>query len=157
MKKYVAYPKYEYVKYSDAEKSRNSDNSHCSGTKRLFTWLLIFRHEERERQFLLCWLFLHRPQPTPSWIARPRVKISTHFWTARPRVKISTHFWTARPRVKISTHFWTAWPRVKISTNWPNKRAAHHVDHSFTGLAQHQITTKKSPKFPAHHFRAWRH
>ena len=34
-----------------------------SGTKRLLTFflLLVFRLEERETQFLLCWLFLHRP------------------------------------------------------------------------------------------------
>ena len=34
-----------------------------SGTKRLllFFRLLVFWHEERETQFLLCWLFLHRP------------------------------------------------------------------------------------------------
>ena len=51
----------------------------CSGTKRLLTsWLLVFRHEERETQFLLCWLFLHRPQSTPQ-LARPG--------PARPRVK----------------------------------------------------------------------
>ena len=29
--------KYEYVKYSDVGKSRNTDDSRCSGTKRLFT------------------------------------------------------------------------------------------------------------------------
>ena len=37
----------------------------CSDMKRLLTffWLLVFQHEERERdtQFLLCWLFLHHP------------------------------------------------------------------------------------------------
>ena len=64
--KFVTYPKYEYVKYSYGEKSRNTDNSHCSGTKRWFTsWLLVFRQKGRETQFLLCWLFLHRPSVNP--------------------------------------------------------------------------------------------
>ena len=87
---------------------REIQNTHHSPFFRYETFInflsLVFRHEERETQFLLCWLFLHHPHPTPSWTAQPRVKISTHFWTARPRVKISTHFWTARPRVKISTN-----------------------------------------------------
>ena len=86
----------------------------------------------------------------------------------------STPSWTARPRVKISTHFWTAQPRVKILTNWPNKRAAHPKAPNWTGLAQSQISTdfwtarprvkistncffQKSPKISAPPFRAWRH
>ena len=124
-------------KYTDAGGNPwNTDDSRCSSTKRLFTsWLLDFRHEERETQFLLCRLFLHRPKPTPSWTDRPRVKISTHFWTARPRVKISTN-WPNKRAAHPVPHFWTAWPRVKISTNW---------------------FFQKSPKFPAHRFRTWCH
>ena len=54
------------------------------------------------------------------------------------------------------------WPaQSPISTNWPNKRAMHPVVPSLTALAQVQISTncffQKSPKFPAHHFWAWRH
>ena len=32
-------------------------------------------------------------------------------------------------------------PRVRISTHWPNKRAAHPVDHNSIGLAQVRIST----------------
>ena len=54
------------------------------------------------------------------------------------------------------------WPaQSPTSTNWPNKRAAHPVALSWTALAQVQISTnyffQKSPKFPAHRIRAWRH
>ena len=85
-----------------------------------FFWLLVFRHEERDTQFLLCWLFLHRPS------------VNSSAELAGP-----------------------------ISTNWPNKRAVHPVAPSWTVLAQVQISTncffQKSPNFPAHCFRAWRH
>ena len=69
--------------------------------------------------------------------------------------------------------------RVRISTYWPNKRTVHPVDHNSTGLtqvristslvqlqistclAQRQISTScfffKSPRIPAHRFRAWPH
>ena len=37
-------------------------------------------------------------------------------------------------------------PRVKISTNWHNKRAAHPVDHNWTGLVQAQKSTSLAQK-----------
>ena len=56
----------QIYKYTNIGKYETLTTLRCSGTKRLLTsWLLIFRHEERETQFLLCWLFLHRPQSTP--------------------------------------------------------------------------------------------
>ena len=74
-----------------------------SGTKCLLTsWLLLFRHEERETQFLLCWLFLHRSLVNPQLNCPAQSPISTH---------------------------------------WPNKRAAHPVDPSWTALTQVQIST----------------
>ena len=50
----------------------------CSGTKLLLpSWLLGFQHEERETQFLLCWLFHLIPQRVvhlidPNGLASPR-------------------------------------------------------------------------------------
>ena len=38
-----------------------------------FFWLLVFRHEVRETQFLLCWLTSFFSQ-LPSWTSRPRVQ-----------------------------------------------------------------------------------
>ena len=89
-----------------------------SGTKRLLTsW--VFRHEERETQFVLCQLFLHRPQPTPSWTAQPRVKIST-LWpnkrAAHPVVPIRTGLAQSQISTnvffeitKFSAHRFRAW------------------------------------------------
>ena len=63
---------YGYTKYTNIRKTflcigipRNTDDSLCSGTKLLLpSWLLGFRHEERETQFLLCWLFVQRQLST---------------------------------------------------------------------------------------------
>ena len=64
------------VPYTDAAEIRNTDDSRCSGTKRLFTsWLLVFRHEERERHnfyYADCPYIAH--SHLPNWTSLPRVK-----------------------------------------------------------------------------------
>ena len=106
---------------------------HCSGTKRLFTsWLLVFRHEARETHFLLCWLFLHRPQPTPSLTARPRIKISTHWPNKRAAHPVAPS-WTALAQSQISTNVFfeiTKFPSHRFRT-W---RHSHSGFISYLGV-----------------------
>ena len=102
-----------------------------SGTKRLLTffWLLVFRHEERETQFLLCWLFLHRSSVnSPAELAGPKSNLNSLTQQAHP-VDPS---WTGLAQIQISTDL----AQSRISTN---------------------CFFQKSPKFPAHHFRGWCH
>ena len=61
--------------------TRNTDDSFGSGTKLLLpSWLLSFQHEERETQFLLCWLFHLTQQcagiPKSTGLASPSPKIN---------------------------------------------------------------------------------
>ena len=45
---------------------QNTDDSPLFRNKMVIYFLtLVFRHKERETQFLLCWLFLHCPQSSP--------------------------------------------------------------------------------------------
>ena len=102
---------------------------------------LVFRHEERESQFLLCWPFLHRPQPTPSWTRPAYSQISTNWPNER----------TAHPVAPS----WTGLAQSQISTNWPNKRASHRP--SWTARPRIKISTEvffEITKFPVHLFRA---
>ena len=129
------------------ENTRNTDDSSCSGTKRLFTsWLLFFRHEERERHnfyYADC-----------SYIAHSHLSS----WNARSSDKSQL-----RPN-KCFTHpiapSWTGLAQSQISTNSPNKRAAYPVAPNWPGLAQSQILTNvffEITKFLAHRFRTWCH
>ena len=73
-----------------------------SGTKLLLSsWLLGFRHEEREIQFLLCWLF-HLTQQRAAHHIDPN-------WTGLVQLQISTRL----AQLRISTSL----PQVQISTN----------------------------------------
>ena len=80
---------------------RNTDDSRCSGTKRLLTSsLLIFRHKERETQFLLCWLY-YLTQQTRCASRSPQAEL------ARPRVGSQLTSFLKSP--KISAHRIQAW------------------------------------------------
>ena len=59
---------------------RNTDDSPLFRYGTFINFLtLVFRHEERETQFLLYWLFLHRPQsPLTSWTVPAQSEISTN-------------------------------------------------------------------------------
>ena len=97
-----------------------------------FFWFLVFRHEERETQFLLCWLSLHCSSVnSPAELTSLESKVSTHWPNKRAAHPVDRN--------------WTGLAQVRISTS----------------LAQRQKSTKcffqKSPKFPAPRFRAWRH
>ena len=130
---------------------------HFSCTERLLTsWLLIFRHEERETKFLLCWLFLHRPSVNSQLDCPAQCQISTNWPNKRAAHPVAPS-WTGLDQSQISTHFWTARPRVKISTNWPNKRAAHPVVLGWTGLAQSQISTNVFFEITKYSLPVWRH
>ena len=65
---------YGYVKTSTCIGiPRNTDDSLGSGTKLLLpSWLLGFQHEERETQFLLCWLFPPN-QPPAAYLVNPNL------------------------------------------------------------------------------------
>ena len=92
----------------------NTNDSLCSGTKRLLTfWVLGFlTWGERDTQFLLCWLFLHLTQQCAAHPVVPN--------------------WTGLAQAQKSTRLF----QRQISTN---------------------CFFQKSPKFSAHHFRAWHH
>ena len=125
----------ENEKYTSVGKYGNTDDSRCSGTKRLLSnWLLVFRHEERETQFLLCWLFLHRPQstaPPPSETGPVESQISTNVFFEI--TKFSAHrFWAWRHShpstfpiwVFLLWHLWLSYPlRTSVDcTHWePNR------------------------------------
>ena len=59
---------------------RSIDDSRYSGTKRLFTsWLLVFRHEERERENFYsadCFYIAH--SQLPSWTGPAQRQVSTN-------------------------------------------------------------------------------
>ena len=66
----------QLYKYTDAGKCETLTDLHYSGTKRLFTsWLLVFRHEERETMMTV------PTSPTvnsPSWSGPAQSQISTN-------------------------------------------------------------------------------
>ena len=79
---------------------------HSTGTKRLLTsWLLVFRHEERETHNFYnadcSYIIL---QSNPSWTARPRVKILTH-WPNKCAAHPVSSSWTGLALSQISTPF----------------------------------------------------
>ena len=78
------------VTFTDAGQYETLTTLYCSGTKRLFTsWVLVFRHGEWETQFLLCWLFLHRPSINPQldWPGPAQSQISTNaFFQKSPKI-----------------------------------------------------------------------
>ena len=76
-----------------------------SGTKRLFTfWLLVFRHEERERDnFYYADCFYIVLQSTPQLNSRPWVRISTH-WPNKHAAHPVDLSWTGLAQVRISTN-----------------------------------------------------
>ena len=60
------------VTYTYACGIRNTDDYSLFRYETFITLLaLVFRHEERDTQFLLCWLFLHRPQSPPTQLDWP--------------------------------------------------------------------------------------
>ena len=88
---------------------------------------LVFRHEERETQFLLCWLFLHRPQstPQPDWPA-PESNLNSLFFKI---TKFSAHRFRAWRHSHPSPiflsgfflwHLWLSYPLRAIvnCTQW---------------------------------------
>ena len=107
--------------FIEIRKTRNTDDSLGSGTKLLLpSWLLGIRHEERDTQFLLCWL-IHL---TRQRAAHPL----DHNWTGLTQVQKSIRF----VPVQISTRF----VQLQIST---------------------PCFYSKSLRIPAHRFRALRH
>ena len=87
---------------------------------------------ESDTHFLLCWLFLHRPQPTPSWTRPAQSQISIS-WTGLNQSQIST-YWPNKHAAHPVASSWTARPRVKNSTNvfFPNNQilpSGHDVIH----------------------------
>ena len=52
----------------------------------------------------------------------------------------------------VNPHQLNSRPRVKISTLWPNKHAAHPVDHNWTGPAQVRISTSLAQRHISTHF-----
>ena len=90
-----------------------------SGTKLLLpSWLLGFRHEERETQFLLCWLFLHRPS------VNSPVELSAQNQNLNSLTQ-QTRGASRRPQL--------VWPRPETNFNW---------------LFFSKITKISSPSFP---------
>ena len=85
-----------------------------------FFWLLVFRHEERETQFLLCWLFLHRPSVnSPAKLAGPESNLNslnqqTHSTSRNPQLdcprpgSMSTNCFFQKSS-KFPTHRFRAW------------------------------------------------
>ena len=85
-----------------------------SGMKRLLTFLLLgfSTRGERETQFLLCWLFLHRPQSTPQLNCLGQSPISTNWPNKRAAHPVAPS-WTALAQVQISTNcFFQKSPKI---------------------------------------------
>ena len=133
MNLFVAYPKYEYIKYTDAEESTKHWRLSLFRYETFINFLsLVFRHEGRETPFLLCWLFLHRIQPTPAGclaqsqnLNSPRVKSQlTAFF--QKSLKFPAHrFWARRhwhpiPISYLGLLLWHLWfshpPRTSVNT-----------------------------------------
>ena len=113
------------IKYSQMQGNpRNTDDSRCSGTKRLYTsWFLVFWHEERERQFLPCWLLLNRPSVNHVLDCSAPSQIWTNVFSKSP--KISAHrfrAWRHSHPSPISYmgfllwHLWLSYP-LRASVN----------------------------------------
>ena len=90
--------------------TRNTDDSLGSGTKLLLPSLSLgFRHDERETQFLLCWLFhltrQRAAQPLDhNWTGLTQVQTSTRFVL----LQISTHCFCLKS-LRIPAHRFQAW------------------------------------------------
>ena len=68
----------------------------CSGTKLLLpSWLLGFQHEERETQFLLCWLF-HLTQQRAAHLVDPTglalLRLENQLASSRFKSQLTTFF-----------------------------------------------------------------
>ena len=101
-------PRYEYVKHTyGTRNTRNTDDSLGSGTQLLLpSWLLRIWHEERETQFLLCWLF-HLTQ-------QPRVRTpqqTTRLASSRLKSQFvpSKSIWFSSKSLRIPAHCFRAW------------------------------------------------
>ena len=92
-------------------KTRNTDDSLGSGTKLLLPSLSLgFQHDEKETQFLFCWLFHLTPQThacaphSNNWTGLAQTRISTH----SVYIQISTHCFYSKP-LRIPAHHFRAW------------------------------------------------
>ena len=56
--------------HGNTEKHRRLSLVQVRNVYKVF-FTLIFRHEDRETQFLLCWLFQHRSSVNPNWTLGP--------------------------------------------------------------------------------------
>ena len=101
-----------------------------SGTKLLFpSWLLGFQHEERETQFLLCWLFhltqqraVHHVDPTG--LASSRFK--SQLASPSSESQLTAFFFKNHP--KSSAHRFRAW------------RHSHPQSHFLSGFFSYDIS-----------------
>ena len=86
-----------------------TEKLHC------FLWMcmyLVFRHEERETQFLLCWLFLHRPSVNPQLDCPVQSQISTN-WPIKHAAHPVAPSWTGLTQSQISTNcFFQKSPKI---------------------------------------------
>ena len=98
-----------------------------------FFWLLDFGHEERDTQFWLCWLFLHRPSVnSPSEIS-VRVRISTH-WPNKRAAHPEDHDWTSLAQVRISTNCFFFKNHQNSSPSLPGMTSFTTQSHFLSGV-----------------------
>ena len=78
---------YRGVTFSQMQKIRNTDDSRCSGTKRLFTsWLLVFRHEERETIFTLLTVSTSPTVNSPARLAGLESNLNWRLFQKSPKI-----------------------------------------------------------------------
>ena len=78
-----------------------------------FFWLLVFRHEERETQFFLCWLFLNRPSvDSLAELVVPKSNLNS--LTQQIRGASRSPRWTGLAQVRISINcFFSEIPKIQ--------------------------------------------
>ena len=82
--------------HRNPKNTRNTDDSLGSGTKLLLpSWLLGFQYEERETQFLLCWLF-HLTPPRAAHLADTTglvsLRLKNHLASPRSESQLTAFF-----------------------------------------------------------------
>ena len=119
---------------------RNTDDSLLFRYETFINFLtLVFRHEERETQFLLCWLYYltqqtHRASRSPQDLCRQR-SAELHSQTSTSTVRLNGRQTNCLLHRPLSIPSWSGPAHSRISTN----------------------VFFKITKFSAHRFRAWRH
>ena len=130
---HVAYPKYKYIKYSDAEESQNTLFVQVRNFYQLLEFRFSTRGERETHNFYCADCSYIIFQSIPQLNSRPIVKISTN-WPNKHAAHPIAHNWTCLTQVRISTNcFFSKSPRISAHCIWA-RRHSHPSLISYLGF-----------------------